>query len=98
MLESSLNVLTVAGSLRRGSVARVIIDQTVRQLKTVGCADDVLDFQKEPLALYNPAPSCSRACALRYATRNRKALMQFFMPAIWKWIWPDGLCASLAKK
>ncbi len=54
MLESSLNVLTVAGSLRRGSVARVIIDQTVRQLKTVGCADDVLDFQKEPLALYNP--------------------------------------------
>ena len=54
MAESSLNVLAVVGSLQRNSVTRVVIEQAVCQLKAAGCTVDVLDFQKEPLALYNP--------------------------------------------
>jgi len=54
MAESSLSVLAVVGSLQRDSVTRVVIEQAVCQLKAAGCIVDVLDFQKDPLALYNP--------------------------------------------
>jgi NAD(P)H-dependent FMN reductase len=54
MAEASLNILAVVGSLQRDSVTRVVIHHAAQQLQTAGCAVDVLDFQKEPLALYNP--------------------------------------------
>jgi NAD(P)H-dependent FMN reductase len=54
MAEASLNILAVVGSLQRDSVTRVVIHHAARQLRADGCAVDVLDFQKEPLALYNP--------------------------------------------
>jgi FMN reductase len=49
-----LNVLAVAGSLHRDSVTRCVIQHVSEKLKALGCAVDVLDFEKEPLALYNP--------------------------------------------
>jgi FMN reductase len=54
MAEPSLNVLAVVGSLQRGSVSRVVIQDIAEQLQASGCHVDVLDFLKEPLALYNP--------------------------------------------
>jgi NAD(P)H-dependent FMN reductase len=50
----ALNVLAVVGSLHRDSVTRTVIHHVVEELKGVDCAVDVLDFEKEPLALYNP--------------------------------------------
>jgi len=52
--EASLNVLAVVGSLHRDSVTRMVIGQVAQRLRQDGCAVDVLDFEKEPLALYNP--------------------------------------------
>jgi NAD(P)H-dependent FMN reductase len=49
-----LNVLAVVGSLHRDSVTRCVIQHVSEKLKALGCAIDVLDFEKEPLALYNP--------------------------------------------
>jgi NAD(P)H-dependent FMN reductase len=54
MLDPTLNVLAVAGSLQRDSVIRLVIHEVARRLQTAGCAVEVLDFLKEPLALYNP--------------------------------------------
>jgi FMN reductase len=54
MAEPSLNVLAVVGSLQADSVTRVVVHHVAAQLRTAGCAVDVLDFLKEPLALYNP--------------------------------------------
>ena len=54
MAEASLNVLAVVGSLQRNSVTRVVVCHVARQLVASGCAVDVLDLGKEPLALYNP--------------------------------------------
>jgi NAD(P)H-dependent FMN reductase len=54
MEQTSLNVLAVAGSLHRDSVTRVVINYIAEKLRAAGCSVDVLDFAKEPLALYNP--------------------------------------------
>jgi FMN reductase len=54
MPEPALNILAVVGSLQRDSVSRVVISHVARELQASGCLVDVLDFQKEPLALYNP--------------------------------------------
>jgi len=54
MTESSVKVLAVVGSLQRESVTRIVINEVARQLQAAGCPVDVLDFQKEPMALYNP--------------------------------------------
>jgi len=54
MTEAPLNVLAVVGSLQRASVTRIVIDQVAEQLRAAECVVDVLDFLKEPLALYNP--------------------------------------------
>jgi FMN reductase len=54
MTEPSLNVLAVIGSLQRDSVTRVVLSHVAQQLRASGCAVDVLDLEKEPLALYNP--------------------------------------------
>ena len=54
MPEPSLNVLAVVGSLHRDSVTRTVVHHVAQKLKAEGCSVDVLDFEKEPLALYNP--------------------------------------------
>ena len=54
MAETPLTVLAVVGSLQRDSVTRVVIRHVAQELQDAGCAVDVLDLQKEPLALYNP--------------------------------------------
>jgi NAD(P)H-dependent FMN reductase len=54
MPESSLRIMAVAGSLQQNSVTRTVIQNVAEQLRASGCDVDLLDFQKEPLALYNP--------------------------------------------
>jgi azobenzene reductase len=54
MRDAPLNVLAVVGSLQRDSVTRVVVRHVAQQLQAAGCVVDVLDFQEEPLALYNP--------------------------------------------
>lgn len=54
MAEPPLKVLAVIGSLQRGSITSVVIHHVAQRLQAAGCAIDVLDFLKEPLALYNP--------------------------------------------
>src|SRR5215475_10962876 len=54
MSQSSLHVLAVAGSLHRDSVTRIVINHVAARLREAGCSVDLLDFLKEPLALYNP--------------------------------------------
>ena len=44
----------MVGSLQRASVVRAAVEHVAQQLKATGCSVDVLDFEKEPLALYNP--------------------------------------------
>ena len=52
--KNALHVLAVAGSLNRDSSTRVVICEAARQLVQHGCDVDVLDFEKEPLPLFNP--------------------------------------------
>jgi FMN reductase len=54
MSEAPLKVLAVVGSLHRESVTRMVIHLAAQQLRDGGCSVDILDFEKEPLALYNP--------------------------------------------
>jgi NAD(P)H-dependent FMN reductase len=54
MSKASLKVLAVAGSLHKDSVSRAVILHVAWKLQTAGCSVDVLDFLREPLALYNP--------------------------------------------
>jgi FMN reductase len=54
MPENALNVLAVVGSLQSSSVTRAVIEHVAAQFLGAGCSVDVLDFLKEPLALYNP--------------------------------------------
>lgn len=54
MSEPSLKILAVIGSLHKKSVTRVVIQLVAKQLRADGCTVDILDFEKEPLALYNP--------------------------------------------
>jgi NAD(P)H-dependent FMN reductase len=54
MPEPTLKILAVVGSLHRGSVTRVVIQHAARQFQAGGCEVDILDFEREPLALYNP--------------------------------------------
>jgi FMN reductase len=52
--DKSLNILAVIGSLHRESVTRSVVRLVAERLRADGCNVDVLDFEKEPLALYNP--------------------------------------------
>ncbi|HWD19176.1 MAG TPA: NAD(P)H-dependent oxidoreductase [Verrucomicrobiae bacterium] len=49
-----LQVLAVVGSLRQRSHTRLVMREAARLLAAHQCAVDVLDFQAEPLPLYNP--------------------------------------------
>lgn len=53
MPEASLNVLAVVGSLNRDSVTRIVVNDTADRLRGRGAVVDVLDFSREPLALFN---------------------------------------------
>jgi FMN reductase len=53
-IQTSLHVLAVIGSLGRRSTTRLVVGELSRQLTARHCAVDVLDFQTEPLPLYNP--------------------------------------------
>jgi FMN reductase len=54
MKDAPLEVLAVVGSLHRDSVTRLVIAHVTERFRADGCKVDVLDFEKEPLALYNP--------------------------------------------
>lgn len=54
MAATHLKVLAVVGSLQRDSITRLVTRCAAEALAAAGCAVDVLDFAKEPLALYNP--------------------------------------------
>jgi len=54
MSDAPLSVLAVIGSLQQASVTRVVARHVAQRLQATGCAVDVLDLEKEPLALYNP--------------------------------------------
>lgn len=54
MSEPSLHVLAVVGSLHKNSVTRAVLRHAAEKLRAEGCVVDVLDLEKEPLALYNP--------------------------------------------
>src|SRR6266853_5434433 len=53
-MKCDLKILAVVGSLQRESVTRAVIAHVAERLRAEGCTVDVLDFEKEPLALYNP--------------------------------------------
>ena len=54
MSDQPLQILAVVGSLNPTSVTRAVILQVAESLRRDGCSVDVLDFEKEPLPLYNP--------------------------------------------
>ena len=54
MTQNTVNFLAVVGSLHAKSVTRAVIREIAEQLQRGGCSVDVLDFEKEPMALYNP--------------------------------------------
>ncbi len=54
MAETPLKILAVVGSLHRDSVTRIVIAHVAEKLRATNCSVDILDFEKEPLALYNP--------------------------------------------
>ncbi|MDB6064662.1 MAG: putative flavoprotein [Pedosphaera sp.] len=54
MSDASLKILAVVGSLQEKSVTRAVVQHVAKQLQADGCSVDILDFEKEPLALYNP--------------------------------------------
>lgn len=54
MAEMDLKILAVIGSLHRESVTRSVMNYISARIRAENCAVDVLDFEKEPLALYNP--------------------------------------------
>jgi FMN reductase len=54
MAEPKLRILAVIGSLQRESVTRLMICHLAQKLEQAGCVVDILDFEREPLALYNP--------------------------------------------
>jgi len=49
-----LQVMAVIGSLRQLSNTRLVVHEAARQLTQRNCRVDILDFQSEPLPLYNP--------------------------------------------
>jgi len=57
MSKRPVHVLAVVGSLQRESVTRIVIRHAAELLRAEGCSVDILDFEKEPLPLYNPDTS-----------------------------------------
>ncbi len=56
---SSLNVLLVLGTTSQKGSTRVVGAYVAEQLRAVGCAVDVFDYEATPLPLFNPDSSWS---------------------------------------
>jgi NAD(P)H-dependent FMN reductase len=54
MVKASLHILAVIGTLQRDSTSSVVIEHVAGELRDAGCVVDILDFKKEPLALFDP--------------------------------------------
>ena len=54
MTDQPLHVMAVVGSLNPSSATRAVVVEVADRFRAGGCAVDVLDFEKEPLPLYNP--------------------------------------------
>ena len=54
MKESPLRVLAVLGTLQRDSASLTVSFDVARKLEAADCVVEVVDFRKEPLALYDP--------------------------------------------
>ncbi len=54
MQQPPLQVLAVVGTLQQHSTSSVVIEHAAGELRKAGCVVDVLDFKKEPLALFDP--------------------------------------------
>src|SRR6059058_1562673 len=54
MSDQPLHVLAVIGSLNPSSVTRLVMVDVADRLRAEGCSVDLLDFETEPLPLYNP--------------------------------------------
>jgi NAD(P)H-dependent FMN reductase len=54
MSEQPLRVLAVIGSLNQHSVTKIVLLNVAEKLRARGVEVDVVDFTKEPLALFNP--------------------------------------------
>jgi len=54
MQDTPLQVLAVVGTLQRDSTSSVVIQYVADKLRKAECIADVLDFTKEPLALFDP--------------------------------------------
>lgn len=57
MVETPIHVLAVIGSMNHASLTRTVIHEAAKQLEALGCTVDILDCQKEPMALFNPDTS-----------------------------------------
>ena len=57
MTNDSLQILAVIGSPREKSVTRIVVNEAATRLRAAGCAVDVLDLARTPLAAYNPDTS-----------------------------------------
>ena len=49
-----LQILAVVGTLTRDSALSTVVGHAMKDWKAAGCSVDVLDLEKEPLALFNP--------------------------------------------
>src|SRR6266568_8744333 len=54
MADQPLQVLAVVGSLHQASITRTVVLHIAERLRAGGCSVDPLDFEREPLPLYNP--------------------------------------------
>ncbi len=54
MADEPLQVLAVVGSLHQASITRTVVLHIAERLRAGGCSVDPLDFEREPLPLYNP--------------------------------------------
>jgi NAD(P)H-dependent FMN reductase len=54
MSDQPVRVLAVIGSLNQHSVTKVVVLNVAEKLRARGVEVDVVDFTKEPLALFNP--------------------------------------------
>jgi NAD(P)H-dependent FMN reductase len=57
MPDEKLKVLAVVGSLHDASLVRTVLLHVAEKFKGYDCEVDILDFQKEPLPLFNPDTS-----------------------------------------
>ena len=64
-----LRVLGVIGSLNQNSVTRIVVLHVEKLLRDAGCEVDVVDFTKEPLALFNPDSAYASA---EFATLKKR--------------------------